>query len=352
MRNRIGLCLVALTLSLPSFAQTAPLGQFAKIPLLDLGRNEAVVGLAPLNSQLALITTQYWYTSPLAPATGSLTPAYTFQGYGMVLTPQTQVTGNPTNSSEMWITGGGTRAARNSLYKLNVTPPVTATPIVFAFPDLPQSLASDGTYAYVVVNGDVLKVDASSTSTTSGSVSLDMNTTTALAVALGPDGKLYVLDSRYHGEILVVDPTTFNVTSSFNLAHAGSGPIAISSIGQLFVLATDLNGTMLIDSYETTTGALIGTTSGDTTFSADVNINPFGHPAMLATNGYLYLVTGTGQWVWEFSTGPRTPAALNCHGATISSLTKQYGGTAAAATALGYPSVSALQTAVRVQCGI
>ena len=45
------------------------------------------------------------------------------------------------------------------------------------------------------------------------------------------------------------------------------------------------------------------------------------------------------------------PGKANCHGQSISFLAKTYGGVAAAATALGYPSVQALQDAVTSYCG-
>ena len=46
-----------------------------------------------------------------------------------------------------------------------------------------------------------------------------------------------------------------------------------------------------------------------------------------------------------------TPGSPNCHGESVSALAKQYGGLAAAAKALGYPSVDALQDAIRAYCG-
>jgi uncharacterized repeat protein (TIGR03803 family) len=46
-----------------------------------------------------------------------------------------------------------------------------------------------------------------------------------------------------------------------------------------------------------------------------------------------------------------TPGKPNCHGKSVSALAKQYGGLNSAAAALGYPSVSALQDAIRAFCG-
>jgi Beta-propeller repeat len=45
-----------------------------------------------------------------------------------------------------------------------------------------------------------------------------------------------------------------------------------------------------------------------------------------------------------------TPGKANCHGKSVSALAQQYGGLAAAAAALGFPSVQALQDAIREFC--
>lgn len=45
-----------------------------------------------------------------------------------------------------------------------------------------------------------------------------------------------------------------------------------------------------------------------------------------------------------------TPGKPNCHGQSVSALTQQYGGLPAAARALGYSSVQALQNAIAEYC--
>jgi len=47
-----------------------------------------------------------------------------------------------------------------------------------------------------------------------------------------------------------------------------------------------------------------------------------------------------------------TPGFSNCHGQSVAPLAQQYGGLDAAAKALGYPSVQALQDAIRAFCQI
>jgi hypothetical protein len=46
-----------------------------------------------------------------------------------------------------------------------------------------------------------------------------------------------------------------------------------------------------------------------------------------------------------------TPGKANCHGKSVSALARQYGGLNAAAAALDYPSVSALQDTILAFCG-
>ncbi len=45
------------------------------------------------------------------------------------------------------------------------------------------------------------------------------------------------------------------------------------------------------------------------------------------------------------------PGKANCHGNSVSALAKEFGGIDAAASALGYPSVKALQAAISLFCG-
>jgi YVTN family beta-propeller protein len=46
------------------------------------------------------------------------------------------------------------------------------------------------------------------------------------------------------------------------------------------------------------------------------------------------------------------PGSSNCHGQSVAALAMQFGGLHAAAAALGFPSVQALQTAIRTFCRV
>lgn len=104
------------------------------------------------------------------------------------------------------------------------------------------------------------------------------------AIALGPDGKLYVLDSSgTNGRIRIVDPATLTSTGAIYLTRPATGPIAVSSLGQVFTLLTDSSGALAIDTYESSTGTLLGSTSDVGTFSAEQNSTVTAdHPGMLA----------------------------------------------------------------------
>jgi uncharacterized repeat protein (TIGR03803 family) len=65
-------------------------------------------------------------------------------------------------------------------------------------------------------------------------------------------------------------------------------------------------------------------------------------------NGTVYEVTGSGFVVKPIFAG--TPGKPNCIGKSVSALARQYGGLNAAAEALGYPSVRALQRAIMDFC--
>jgi uncharacterized repeat protein (TIGR03803 family) len=80
-------------------------------------------------------------------------------------------------------------------------------------------------------------------------------------------------------------------------------------------------------------GALYGTTSGGGSAG-------LGTVFEIAGSGFVVPVTFAG-----------TPGKPNCHGKSVSALAQQYGGLNAAAAALGYPSVNALQDAITAYCG-
>jgi hypothetical protein len=65
-------------------------------------------------------------------------------------------------------------------------------------------------------------------------------------------------------------------------------------------------------------------------------------------SGTVFEIAGSGFVVPATFAG--TPGKPNCHGESVSALARQYGGLSAAAAALGYSSVSALQEAIAIYC--
>lgn len=124
--------------------------------------------------------------------------------------------------------------------------------------------------------------------------------------------------------------------------------------GLVFVLLSALVGSASASGQTLTT--LISFSGGNGadpyygSLIADANGNLFG-----TTNGggsgygTVFEVTGSGFVPPKHFQG--TPGSANCTGTSISMLAQTYGGIAYAAPALGYASVSALQSAVASYCG-
>jgi hypothetical protein len=83
---------------------------------------------------------------------------------------------------------------------------------------------------------------------------------------------------------------------------------------------------------------------------ADAKGNLFSTTSVGGANGRgtVFEVTGSGFVVAPVFAG--TPRKPNCFGQSVSALARQYGGLNAAAAALGYPSVRALQKAILEFC--
>ena len=83
-----------------------------------------------------------------------------------------------------------------------------------------------------------------------------------------------------------------------------------------------------------------------------------GYSASLSADGRTAMVGGltddSSGAVWVYAEPvvfAGTPGKANCHGKSVSALAQQLGGLSAAAAALGFDSVSALQDAIMAFCG-
>jgi len=82
-----------------------------------------------------------------------------------------------------------------------------------------------------------------------------------------------------------------------------------------------------------------------------------GSSASLSGDGNTAIVGGPNDdelvgaaWVFAKPVFAGTPGKANCHGKSVSALARQFGGLNAAAAALGFPSVQALQDAIMAFC--
>lgn len=112
-------------------------------------------------------------------------------------------------------------------------------------PPMPSAIVISGSFAYVVSanedanfqpidNGVLTKVDLSTMTTTSNLSLRDINST---AAAMGPDGKLYVLntgDFVNPGSISIVDPSSMTVLET-DLTIVGPGAISIDRSGLAYI---------------------------------------------------------------------------------------------------------------------
>jgi hypothetical protein len=100
-----------------------------------------------------------------------------------------------------------------------------------------------------------------------------------------------------------------------------------------------------------------GTVNGDDIVAAGIAFNSNATVEITTTQPFTTVIFTAGAASFEFV--PSVPVALfagtpgkaNCHGKSVSALARQYGGLNAAAAALDYPSVQALQGAIMAHCG-
>jgi YVTN family beta-propeller protein len=154
--------------------------------------------------------------------------------------------------------------------------------------------------------------------------------TAPFGVAVTPDGsRVYVAnaDSKSVSVIATATNTVVDVPGSCSPAICvGSFPVgvAVTPDGSKVYVANDgSNSVSVIATATNTTGSPISV--GEDPVAFGVFIQP---PAKFAG----------------------TPGFSNCHGVSVSALARQYGGLNAAAAALGFPSVAALQNAIMAFC--
>ena len=131
----------------------------------------------------------------------------------------------------------------------------------------------------------------------------------------------------------------------------GASSACTGGCGTVFEIKVDSTTATGYASTPTTLVSFNGTDGSfpDAGLIADANGNLFGTTEGGGANGQgtVFEITGSG-FVGPFA---GTPGTANCIGTSVSALAKKYGGLNAAAAALGYPSVTALQNAIAAFCG-
>jgi DNA-binding beta-propeller fold protein YncE len=179
------------------------------------------------------------------------------------------------------------------------------------------------------------------------------------------------------GNLLVADPCS-NVVREFSTTGASIGIFASTGLSNPLGVALDGTGDLFVSN---TSGAFQNTirkfsaagqdlgvfAATGLAFAARIDVDIDGN--VFAANMQQLSIrkfSPAGQDLGDFAVLPSQPLALvitkpapvfagtagapNCHGKSVSALTGEFGGLAAAATALGYSSVQALQEAIRVFC--
>jgi YVTN family beta-propeller protein len=176
---------------------------------------------------------------------------------------------------------------------------------------------------FVFHENNLLFIDTA-TNTSLTAVNLEVGLQTATGIAVTPDGsKVYVAISSTDN-VFAIDTKTPSVVATIPVSLEPQG-VAVTPDGSKVYVANQLTG------LETTVVGVVSVIDTATNSEAAVTVGNF--PAAF------------GIFIQPRFAG--TVGSPNCHGTTVSVLAQQHGGLAAAATALGFTSVSALQNAIK-----
>jgi hypothetical protein len=197
----------------------------------------------------------------------------------------------------------------------------------------------DGGSAFPPGGGTVyeIKKDASTptgyatTPTTLVSFSFNGSSGSGLAAELVLDAQGNLFGTTYYGGLSF--GTVFKIAKTAS-GYATTPTTLVSFDGNNGAFPS---GVFLADAN----GDLLSTTVyGGATFGQGTNLNGSGTVFKIANSGFAVLGPFGG-----------TPGQPNCHGKSVSSLARKYGGLNAAAAALDYSDVNALQNAILAFCG-
>jgi hypothetical protein len=261
------------------------------LPVLEPGVSSIGLGLA--GSNILLFTTAFYYSSPLYSGGLNFTPQPANFSSLIPLTLESVALVDPADPSQFYFSAQHGPFSRNYKFMSN---PVGTTFVVVPLTDFAEGIAIDSTGAeYLTGDGatGVLKFASPASGTplfefgTSGPGTLS----TPTALAMGPDGLLYVLDTG-NSRIASFD-TDGDFISEFSLL-GGFSPdtLAIGSNGWLYTA----NGNGGGDIYDIYTGSVLGSFNS-------VGSNPtsnLSRTALLTSGNNLYLLDqNTGLHVFD-----------------------------------------------------
>jgi YVTN family beta-propeller protein len=189
----------------------------------------------------------------------------------------------------------------------------------------------NGRVVYVVDAGSntVIPIDTA-TDTAGTPIPIGPN---AAGIAISPSGdKLYVAAgiSPFQAQVNVIDTASATMTNTIVIAPETESPVGI---------AVTSDGTKVYACGSVVSNcAVIDTASNSVVAHVDVGVGPVSFGIFIQPKLPSPVFAGT-------------PGAPNCHGKSVTTLAQQDGSLAAAATYLGFASVSALQNAITGFCG-
>jgi YVTN family beta-propeller protein len=246
---------------------------------------------------------------------------------------------------------------------------VTATIPVEGQPAFGIAVTPDGSKVYVTNRGEIA-MPVIDTATNAQIATITLGPDGAVGIAVTPDGsKVYAAGPvpLCCGAVWVIDTATDTLVDliAFPSGLGFSTSIAVTPSGRDVYVSNGQSRVWVID---TATNTVIGSPIPVGSHPYGVAVTPDGSKVYVANqsdNTVSVIDTATNTVVAVLPVGnapiafgvfiqPRfagTAGDANCHGKSISALAQTFGGLKAAAIALGFPTVQALQTAVDAFCG-
>jgi hypothetical protein len=254
-----------------------------------------------------VFSTTTYYTSPLYNGSLSLSgTAVNFPTIGVRLNPLGFATPDPADSNHVILSGG---VAVPTIYDFRISPPAKSQADIDGATRRPTGLLLDSTGAEYLTGPDtstagILKYASPSDTTpelqfgATGPGAL----TTPTALAMGPDGLIYVLDTG--ADDIESFDTAGNFVNEFPLADSpDSTALTVGSNGWLYTANGDGSG----DIYDIYTGTHAGTFGLPALNPAYDTIGSGGHSVLLANGNSLYEYVPNP----NFGVGPDPNAGLH-----------------------------------------